>query len=141
MLPDWSENRDRFNREIPAFVHYLINVFKIQEVNRHQRFGVIAYHNPDVIEMLQQFEPHLRLLEILDATFFKNDDAILVRESAAEIHQQLCAGSHGVIARQLLSSIHICGLLLGKLAKAQPERFSKSTVKGTARWEIKAPKK
>jgi len=77
----------------------------------------------------------------LDATLFKSEQDVLVREPAVEIQRLLSDGSHSTLARQLLGHSSACGQLLGKLAKEMPERFSKTTVHGISRWEIKAPKK
>lgn len=139
MLPDYSENKARFVKELPAFVHYLLNVFTIPKELRAVRFGVIQYHSPEVVEMLQQFEPHIRFREVLDATLFKDGNEPRHRMSAAEITTELLNGPYGATIRPLVSYPTACGQLLAKCQKEEPERFTDTKSKGNRRWTILAP--
>ena len=141
MLPDWKENRARFAKELPAFVHFLLKGFKIPPDLQHGRFGVKTYHSPEVIELLQQFETHLQLLEVIDAAIFGGPDPLAVwTGSSTELQKELCSGSYDAKARQLLNYSTACGVLLSKLAEARPDRVSKTRVKGNHKWTITAPR-
>jgi hypothetical protein len=139
MLPDYSENKARFVRELPAFVHYLLKVYTIPEELRSVRFGVVHYHNPEVIEMLQQFEPHIRFREALDSTLFKGDNLPRVRMTAEDIIAELLGGPFGGFIRSVVSNAIVCGQMLSKCQKEEPERFTYTKSKGMRRWTICAP--
>lgn len=140
MESDWTQNKLRFTRELPAFIHYLLHDFSIPETMRHERFGVVHYHNPEVVELLQQFEPHIRFREALDGTLFKHGIEPVTRKSAAEIQSDLINGPFGQYVRPLVSYPTACGQLLAKLAKEEPDRFSSTMSKGNRRWTILAPR-
>lgn len=139
MLPDYAENKARFVRELPAFVHYLLNVFTIPEELRCIRFGVVHYHNPEVVEMLQQFEPHIRFRNALDMALFKDGDAPQIRLTAEDILVKLHSGQFGDFIRSVVSNAIVCGQLLAKCQKEEPERFTYTKSKGMRRWTILAP--
>jgi len=134
MLPEWTENKARFNRELPAFTHHLLHEFKIPEALRHDRFGVVHYHSPEVVELLQQFEPHIRFREALDGTLFRDGDEPVTRKTAAEIQAELINGPFGQYVRPLVSYPTACGQLLAKCQKEDPERFKDTKSKGIRRW-------
>lgn len=117
MLPDWKENKARFMRELPALVHFLLNIHPITPGLQHGRFGVKTYHAPEIVDLLSQFEPHLRLLEIIDAVLFKPDAAPHApwRGTATELQKELVGSSYDTIARQLLNYSTACGQFLSKL--------------------------
>lgn len=140
MLPDWTENKARFTGELPAFIHHILHSFTIPDELRHDRFGVVHYHNPEVVELLQQFEPHFRFREALDGTFFKDGNEPVTRKTAAEIQTDLLNGPFAQYVRPLVSYPTACGQLLAKLAKEEPERLSYTMSKGIRRWTIRAPR-
>ncbi len=138
MLPDYDENMSRFKVELPAFVHFLLSEFQIPEDMRSTRFGVHHYHNPEIADLLKQFEPHLRFKELLDAHFFKDGKEPLSRLPASEIQRQLENGAYGSQARQLLPHSTACGQYLARLAKEEPSRFEKTRAKGYTFWTLRA---
>lgn len=139
MLPDFAQNRARFERELPAFAHFLLCDFVIPPNLCSDRFGVVHYHNPEVVELLQDFEPHLRFSELVNATFFADGKRETIMETPSEIHRQLIEGPHGSLARQLLCNSSACGQLLSRMAKEQAARFVRSKIKGERRWTIHPP--
>ena len=138
MIADYEENLSRFRVELPAFVHFLISQFQIPEDMRIARFGVRHYHNPEIIELLKQFESRLTFKELLDATFFKDGKEPLTKLLAVDIQRQLENGPYGSQTRQLLSHSSACGQYLGQLAKEEPARFEKTRTNGRARWTLRA---
>jgi hypothetical protein len=141
MLPDWKENKSRFMRELPAFVHFLLNVHPITPALQHGRFGVKTYHAPEIVDLLSQFEPHLRLLEIIDSVLFKPDAAPHApwRGTATELQKELVGSSYDTIARQLLNYSTACGQLLSKLAGMDKPRAKRTRTKGNTTWTISPP--
>lgn len=140
MLPDYAENWRRFEVELPALVHFLLNTYRIPEDMQSVRFGVKHYHHPAVVELLQQFEPHVRFREVLDATLFSDGDLPVSKLTASQIQQRLCDGCYGAIARQLMPNATVCGLLLAKCERDEPDRFTRTAAKGVTRWTIRAPR-
>lgn len=139
MLPDYAENMARFKMELPAFVHFLLQDFTIPEQMRHTRFGVQHYHNPEIAELLRDFEPHLKFKELLDATFFQDSKFSLTKLLASEIQRRLEDGKYGNGVRQLIGYSTACGVHLSRLAREEPSRFERSRSKGVTRWTIHAP--
>jgi len=139
MLPDYAENKARFAPELPAFVHYLLNDFIIPEKLRSRRFGIVHYHSPEVVEMLQQFEPYIRFREALDVTLFKGGNEPRVRMTAEAIVAELLEGQFGGFIRSVVSNAIVCGQLLAKCQKEEPLRFTDTRSKGVRRWTILAP--
>lgn len=141
MLPDYPENLARFERELPAFIHYLLSDFDIPENIRSTRFGVTYFLNPDLVEMLQDYEPHLRLLEVIDGTFFANGQTEPVKMQPGEIQMRLKDGPLGDLARQLITYSSALGQLLARLALQNPSRFRSGKSNGQRRWTINPPEK
>ena len=129
----------RFAPELPAFVHYLLNDFIIPEKLRSRRFGIVHYHSPEVVEMLQQFEPYIRFREALDVTLFKGGNEPRVRMTAEAIVAELLEGQFGGFIRSVVSNAIVCGQLLAKCQKEEPLRFTDTRSKGVRRWTILAP--
>ncbi|MCU0783199.1 MAG: hypothetical protein MUF81_03955 [Verrucomicrobia bacterium] len=140
MLPDWKENRARFMAELPAFVHFLLKVHSIAPELQHGRYGVKTYHAPEIVDLLSQFEPHLRLLEIIDAVLFKPDVPHTAwRGTATELQKELTNSSYEVTARQLLCYSTACGQLLSKIAASDNARVKRTRAKGVTTWTLHPP--
>ena len=140
MLPDWKENKARFVAELPALTHFLLNVHRIAPALQHGRFGVKTYHSPEVVELLSQFEPHLQLLEIIDAVLFKPDmPPAAWRGTATELQRDLFNSAHETSARKLLSYSSACGQLMAKLKSLENSRCDSTRAKGRTTWKIDPP--
>lgn len=50
--------------ELPAYLHYLLR-FKIPEELRGQRFGVRHFHNPELLDMIEQCDPFQRFKHLV----------------------------------------------------------------------------
>lgn len=51
--------------ELPAFAWYLLNEYTPPESVAGGRFGVRAWHHPEILRELQQFSPHVRLWQLI----------------------------------------------------------------------------
>lgn len=69
----WSEERiwDLIEREIPYFLHWLLNDFELPEGLYEQRFGVVPYHHKEVMEGLDFLSPENRVLGFIERTALK----------------------------------------------------------------------
>lgn len=141
MLPDWKANRARFVAELPAFVAYLMKVFRIPPELEHGRYGVKHYHAPEVVKLLEQHEPHFRLLEVIDAVLFGGPGPHSAWTSTStDLQQKLCEGAYATIGRQLITNASACGQLLSKIQKAMPDRVDWKEPNGTRKWTIQPPR-
>lgn len=140
MLDDWGENLRRFVEELPAFAHFL-ETWGIHYPD--QRFGTRAYLNPELVAMLSDFEPHLRLREMLDAVLWTDTANVTrapVRVSSMDLQARLIGDSRwGPIARQIMPYSTACGVLLGKLEREMPGRFKSTRSQGSTTWLIHPP--
>ena len=143
MPENYAENRANFERELPAFTHFLLNGWRIPEAlledEGEKRFGVRHYHHPEVLELLDQFEPYLRFKEILDGTV-KREAWPLDGITANDICNLLANGPSSQSASKVCGNSIVCGLHLKRLAADEPKRFRRHPVsRGIVRWTITAP--
>ncbi|TXH46736.1 MAG: hypothetical protein E6Q97_28945 [Desulfurellales bacterium] len=140
MVPDYEANLRRFVDELPALVHYLLNVHQIPEHLRQDRFGVATYHSPAVVELLEQFDPLNRFRELVELTLRPetNDSPLWWRGSASELQKKLAEGEHSHLARQLLTYSSACGQYLRGLADRFPNWVEYSDSQGHRTWRILA---
>lgn len=85
------------------------------------RFGIIAYHNKDILEMLQQFTPEEKLRDLIMDEIQTGDDRTL---TARQIESELKAPGISSVEReagQLLRGPGSCGKYLNRLVKMHPE--------------------
>lgn len=52
-------------RELPAFVHFLLEEYVAPAEVAGGRFGVQAWQHPEILRELQQFSPHVRLWQLI----------------------------------------------------------------------------
>lgn len=134
METDSGEKRDRFRKtlseEIPAFLYWLLNEFSILENLKSQRFGVVHFQHPVLIESLQGTTPEARLLELIDQYI-----DLPFKGTASELEGRL-RGRDQSQTKSLLYFSGACGTYLGRLSKFHKLRiFSRKTNK-RREWEI-----
>ncbi len=129
--------------EIPAVRAWLLKNFKtVPKDRRDVRFGIRAYHHPELRKELEAFTAEVRLLNIIDEGFFTGAGATADRVGRAmNLEQQLRATPVGFEADKMLRYANQFGSLLGKLFKLYPERISKEVNDGYTTWTIKPPSK
>jgi len=121
--------------EMPAFVDYLLNVFTIPESMSDPRFGVKAYHNPDILEMCDSTSDEYRLLELIDTSdLFASPLAVEWEGKAVELEERL-VDHHGRMAAKLFSYNSAGGKLLGML-KMKTDRVTSRKLHGHTLWKI-----
>ena len=126
--------------ELPAFLYDLMR-WDIPESLMNARFGVCSYQHPELLEALNDIQPELQLLSILDQSLCFN---VLTREwngTAERLEQELTQqdASFSHKSRKLFYYSNACGSYLGKLAKHFPDRISCRKVRGTTIWTIVKP--
>lgn len=121
--------------ELPAFLYFLAQ-WEIPEQLRNERMGICAYQNPELLEALNDIQPELQLLAIIDQCLLT--DYTSWTGTAEKLEKQLtdhdAAFNHK--AKKLLYFSSACGTYLGRLAKAYPERVSSKKIHGTTLWTV-----
>jgi hypothetical protein len=122
--------------ELPAFIWDLLHQIKIPEEWRDNRFGVKVYRAPRVLELMDEHEPYVKLLELIDIFYFGSekhefetlvmDSGDLMEGSAAQIeadlrHPKSCVKAQ---ADDLLRGQSFTGRYLQKLVEKRPDRVS-----------------
>lgn len=143
MRTDTIEGRAKFwatlTGELPAFVHYLMN-WTIPEHIRCDRFGVKAYHHPDLLSAIDDLAPETRLLNLIDAIIFADATPMTrtVELTADEIESRLLNSNMDYEARRLLSWNNACGTYLGRLHAKHPDRFENRRSPTSRFWVIRS---
>lgn len=72
----WMEEQiwNLVSQEIPHFLHWLLNEFKLDDRLYEQRFGVQPFHHIEVLEGLDFLSPESRLLGWIERTVLKDRD-------------------------------------------------------------------
>lgn len=130
------EFRDRLSAELPGFLHFL-GTWKIPKGMADQRYGVKAYQNPELMQMLQEDQPHFHLLELIDRLQIWDVDRNPWLGTASQLQDDLREkDKHGRVA-DLLSWPTACGQYLAKLCKQVPNRVRKAKTRNNlVLWEI-----
>ena len=134
--------------ELPAFLDFIMH-YEIPDALKDSRCGVATYHNPELLASLDELQPEVRLLNIIDNTLFGMPVQGEYRQfgltdwegPAIELQRRLTErdARHEHETRQLLSWANACGTYLGRLAKQFPNRVSSRGSNGTTIWRILPP--
>jgi hypothetical protein len=135
--------------ELPRFIYAILNEWQIPEELRCGRYGVIHYHNPELMQMMDALAPETKLLELIDAEIFGTGKGqSLLPDSregwegkASDLEAKLSGESSGVKfeSRKLLVYTNACGSLLGRLKLVHTARISSRVSRGATIWEILPP--
>lgn len=73
---NWSERQiwDCLSAELPAFVGWLLGEFELPLELVSQRFGVVEFHHPEILEGIDYLSPENRLLGWIDRTVMRADN-------------------------------------------------------------------
>ena len=125
--------------ELPAFLYDLLNEFKIPSDLVSQRYGIIRYHNPEILRLVQTLEPEEKLLDMIDEILFRAGRNTWVG-SATELERELkdelspCREE----ARKLLYGSQSTSRYLGRLAKRTNPRVFPERESEKRYWRIEA---
>ena len=129
--------------EVKVMRHWLVNgLGELPKELRNVRFGVKAWHHPELLAELANLAPESRLLSLLDEVLFKElkpEDLQSYEGKAIDIEKQLRASDFSFEADKLLKYHGACGAYLARLEKQHPERISRRIKDGYAVWTIKKP--
>src|SRR5262249_2590710 len=89
-LPESStEIENEIAKALPAYIYWLLNEFQVPaEIRTQERFRIVAYKNPEILEAIQETSPATLLGELLQE-FIEGGSAPRVKSSASWIYGQL----------------------------------------------------
>lgn len=134
LCADRQENITRLKRELPAFLHYVLSL-KIPANRRDDRFGVKAYHSPEILEILRDASDENKLEELIDAVIDSTGTGW--RGTAIELQMELTNSKYSQQAVSIFRFSSACGTYLARLAIKNPARYSKVKNGGRSIWSIK----
>ena len=121
--------------QLPALAAELDRM-KIPPRWRDSRYGVKAYHNEELLEIVADISPETRLLNLVDEVIF----AKAVCEwtgSAIELEKALRSSEFAFAVDKLLSFSSACGTYLARLRRKYPARFDSKATNGKTVWTIR----
>jgi hypothetical protein len=59
----------KIREELPAYLYWLLNEFQIPGELKETRFGMKAFRNQEIVEMVQETAPYMQLLEVMEKQF------------------------------------------------------------------------
>ncbi len=120
--------------ELPGFVAHL-QALEIPPELSCERYGVTHFHDPELLERLNDLAPESKLWTIIQEHLLEN--ALFWEGRAEELEQALvdsvCPFHYE--ARRLLSWNNACGTYLGRLRRRYPDRITQ-TQKGDDRTRV-----
>ena len=137
----WAHVRE----EIPAIRAWLLRAFtRVPKGMQDDRFGIKAWHHPELREELMGLSPETRFLQLIDDVLFTAKEAGEVftpfNGKSSDLEKELRKSEVAFEVEKILRFTGACGTYLGKLAKSNAVRISKRKVHGgTAIWTIKPP--
>jgi bifunctional DNA primase/polymerase-like protein len=136
----------QLNDELPAFLHYLVNEYEIPADWRSTRFGIKEFHHPALLTALEELDPAMLLLELIDtANIWHQWDPVSQlwgtkvpwEGSALELRRVLSNNNTTQRdASNLLSYTNATGRYLNKLAKIRATRVKLTHTRTGDRYEI-----
>jgi hypothetical protein len=129
--------------ELPAWLHYLTREW---EMPTHlltdegaSRFGMAHYHNPLVLQLINELENEFKMLRLLDMVLFAKGEKEPLKESQEWFERKLRESSVAREADKLLTFPRACGNYFHKLEKKYPERVKKHRTSERNTWILYPP--
>jgi hypothetical protein len=125
--------------ELPVFLYWLEDEFQVPEDLKSPRCGIREFHDPELLESINDLSPEFQLLEAIDRVLFEHRPEADPWRGKAETLQRRLEGDTemGGSVKRLLSFRTACGTYLGRLALARPDRIQSIRTKLSREWEIR----
>ena len=140
-----DSNREREWKALTACLPGLawtLDKIKIPKDWRCPRYGVRAWHHPELVESLSAMAPEVRLLSLIDEVLFPDSGPQPPWKGSAEaLEKQLLSSSFNFAVARLLYYSTACGVYLSRLLGKYPRRLA-ATREGKERskvWTIQPP--
>lgn len=132
--------REQITGELPAYLAYL-KAWKIPADLQDLRYGCTEWRHPEIVALLEDLQPELMLIQIIDAVQPWSDYSNKFTGTAAQLHENLLEKDKSGRIAKLLWYTTACGVLLAKLAKKMPDRVTHAKRKqGHVIWTVNPAK-
>lgn len=137
--------------ELPQVRAWLMGAFQnVPEKWQDSRYGVAAYHHPDLLRELGELSPEARFLSYVDEVLFRvgHGDAPSAHWQRGPVDSDAIECGAKDLERRMMTSefkgqvekgIHLTGKNLGRLAMSHPHRITRRVLDGNAIWKINNP--
>jgi len=119
-----NEEREAFwnqlMTEFPHWLDFLINQWRIPTELQEDRFGVRAFHHPEIVETIDSLSPEMKLYNLLEAQFGNYNHAWTGTATQLETLLSGDQGGSRHEARKLFSYNTACAVYLKRLADKYP---------------------
>jgi hypothetical protein len=137
---DRKENWDNLTKEIPMLAAWL-HRWRVPKNMVDPRYGVRAYQNRTLFDLLSELSPEQRLANLIDEVLFVKEIGPWTG-TAEQLEQTLYRSAFSFQVEKLLHFSSACGVYLARLALKWPSRFeARKTGDHKTRWIIRAPEK
>lgn len=139
-MNNWDEKKafvQTVESELPAFIYYMLNQYELPAAYVGARFTVKHFCHPDIFHELHAVSPEIELLDFIERVIFTGD-VTNWEGSTSDLRHELLDDTnslHDGERRRVPASAWI-GKRLSRLAKAYPDRFSKSRTRDANIWLI-----
>lgn len=124
--------------EVPAFLHWL-RKWKIPKALKHDRYGVQSWHHPALTAALDELNPWLRLLELIDTV--KPWEKGAPWEGTASDLEALLSSKAPERSARILRGTMATGRDLRGINERHPLRVQSRILNGKTLWKISEPPK
>lgn len=126
--------------EVPLVRAWLMKSFRKVPLDlRDDRFGIVAWHHPQLLSELTALAPETRLLQLVDEVCFEKAEPGVWTGKAIDLEKQLRGSNFAFECEKVLRFFGACGSYLGKLARNQPDRVTRRVKDGYTSWMITPP--
>ena len=120
---EWQALDAKIASQLPAFIYDMLH-WEIPKAIRSDRFGVRAYHDPELMEALYEMSNEQQLASLMEIALVRRTKDGAWTGSAEELRAELV--QHHAVGKQaekLLGWPNATGTLLGKLQKREPDKY------------------
>ncbi len=147
-----TERLTLIRQQLPGYIAHLLSLPPIPDHLRNARTGIVSYHNPELIALMESVSSEAALLDLIDTLVFSDGSPELEasywegtgRELEALLHRNSAAGydkAASVAIKGVLSYRHAAGTLLSRLACSScQQRVTRKTVRGNHIYRVQAPR-
>ena len=109
-------------KELPAFVHYLLNDFVLEDEYCEDRYGVIPWMHPEILEALDELSPWSRMLYFIDRVIVDKENYPRLVMTSESVYKDLTNEDNNLTGFER-KSFKINYLHLKEIAAKRPDRI------------------
>lgn len=126
---------DALLEELPGFIYFVEEMYKIAPVHKCPRFGIKAFHHPSIVEVLEDMAPEARLAELIDVVIQPN--GVPWRGTLQELETRLLDDpTYRSRVEKLLSYPTALKTYMRRLHTARPDNYFRTKTNGRSVWSV-----